>query len=203
VVAMAARHRAAFAEAPHNAYPGLELPLPDGAVQAMTAWFGQVAAPLLGAGPLRSAHARLAIVTRPPATLTPLQRLPHRDRLGTAADEMAAAGLLYLFDEPALGGTAFYAPRRTLAEIDAEFARYAPMTDAEFAAASGLGPIKAYPQATSALFEWVAEVPAAFNRAIFYDGGRFHCSQIERPELLSDDPARGRLTLNLFAVARR
>jgi Family of unknown function (DUF6445) len=203
LVALAQRHRAAFAEAPHNAYPGLELPLPDSAVQALATWFLEHAAAPLGVGGLHSAHARLAMVTRPPQTLTPLQRLPHRDRLGVVADEIAAAGVLYLFADPELGGTAFYRPTRPLAEVDACFARYAAISDPEFEAASGLGPDKAYPHASSEMFEWIAEVPAAYNRAIFYDGGRFHCSQIERPERLCGDPAQGRLTLNLFATARK
>lgn len=199
----AVRHRRAFAEAPHNAYPGIELPLPESAVEAFVAWFRHHAAPHLGVGEVLAAHARLAMVTRAPETLSPLQRLPHRDRLGTAAGEIAAAGVLYLFDTPALGGTAFYEPKLALPQIDAQFARYASMSDAHFDTASGLGPSKAYPHASSPMFDWIAEVPPAFNRAIFYDGGRFHCSQIERPELLVDDPARGRLTLNLFATARR
>lgn len=203
VVAAAAQHREAFAEAPHNAYPGVELPLPQAVMQAAVEWFGRHAAPLLGAGEVRSAHARLAMVTRDPRTLSPLQRLPHRDRLNVPTGEMAVAGVLYLFDDEALGGTAFYVPKRPLPEIDAEFARFAGMSDAEFDAASGLGPVKAYPHGDSRLFEWVAEVPPARNRAIFYDGARFHCSQIERPERLADDPASGRLTLNLFAVAVR
>jgi Family of unknown function (DUF6445) len=46
-------------------------------------------------------------------------------------------------------------------------------------------------------------VPAAFNRAVFYDGGQFHSSHITQPALLSADPARGRLTLNGFFICRR
>jgi hypothetical protein len=38
---------------------------------------------------------------------------------------------------------------------------------------------------------------------VFYDGNLFHSSHILAPELLSDDPARGRLTLNGFFICRR
>jgi len=38
---------------------------------------------------------------------------------------------------------------------------------------------------------------------ICYDGSLFHCSDITQPALLCDDPARGRLTLNLFFICRR
>jgi hypothetical protein len=46
-------------------------------------------------------------------------------------------------------------------------------------------------------------VPAAFNRAVFYDGGHFHSSHITQPEKLGADPAHGRLTLNGFFICRR
>jgi hypothetical protein len=203
LVDLAVRHRAAFAEAPHNAYPGIELPLPDRAVQAFVQWFGDHAQAALGLSAVQSAHARLAMVTRPPDRLSPLQRLPHRDRLGTAPGEMAAAGVLYLFDDASLGGTAFYSPRVPRAELDAQFGRYASLDDHHFEHETGLGAVKCYPHAGSRLFDWLAELPPAFNRAIFYDGGRFHCSQIEQPERLSDDPARGRLTMNLFMTGCR
>ena len=47
-------------------------------------------------------------------------------------------------------------------------------------------------------FEKVAHIEPRWNRAIFYDGTLFHCSDIPAPERLSEDPARGRLTLNGF-----
>jgi Rps23 Pro-64 3,4-dihydroxylase Tpa1-like proline 4-hydroxylase len=60
-----------------------------------------------------------------------------------------------------------------------------------------------YMTASNEWFEQVATVPAKFNRAIFYDGSVFHAAQIERPQLLTDDPATGRLTLNGFFRYRR
>ena len=55
----------------------------------------------------------------------------------------------------------------------------------------------------NAYFERIASVPAAWNRLIVYDGGLFHSADVDRPELLSADPARGRLTLNGFFSCRR
>jgi hypothetical protein len=45
-------------------------------------------------------------------------------------------------------------------------------------------------------------VPAAFNRAVFYDGSLFHSSHITAPHKLNADPTRGRLTLNGFFLCR-
>ena len=41
-------------------------------------------------------------------------------------------------------------------------------------------------------------VAPRFNRFVFYSGDIPHTGAIEAPELLSHDPRRGRLTLNLF-----
>jgi hypothetical protein len=60
----------------------------------------------------------------------------------------------------------------------------------------------AYPTATNAYFEKMATVPAAFNRAVFYDGSIYHSGDIRHPELLSADPEKGRLTINAFFGVR-
>jgi hypothetical protein len=73
--------------------------------------------------------------------------------------------------------------------------------NAEFGARYGVEP--GYMTRSNAHFEQVAQVPAAWNRMIFYNGGAFHSAQIEHPDLLSDDPRRGRLTLNGFFACRR
>ena len=50
--------------------------------------------------------------------------------------------------------------------------------------------------------ELLFEVPAQFNRFVFYSGDLPHSAHIPRPELLSTDFAEGRLTLNCFASVR-
>jgi hypothetical protein len=57
--------------------------------------------------------------------------------------------------------------------------------------------------ASNAFFEKVATVPARWNRMIFYTGTIFHSGEIVHPQLLSDDPRTGRLTLNGFFTCRR
>ena len=51
-------------------------------------------------------------------------------------------------------------------------------------------------------FELADVIDARWNRLVVYDGGCFHGSHIARPELLSDAPDRGRLTINLFMRCR-
>jgi hypothetical protein len=49
--------------------------------------------------------------------------------------------------------------------------------------------------------ELLDKVPAKFNRLVFYSGELPHSAWIEHPDLLSNDPRQGRLTLNCFVSA--
>lgn len=199
--AHACAHRDRFVAAPHNAYPGLEWRL-DGAVDApLTEFFMLHLRSRLGARRTRSMYSRLSMATLQPAQLTPLQRLCHRDRLGAGPEECVVACTAYLFDDPALGGTAFYAPRVSLPEIDARIRHWHALSSEAFTDEIGARP--GYLTAGNAWFEQQAVVAAAFNRAVFYDGSGFHTSHITAPERLCDDPSQGRLTLNGFFICRR
>lgn len=55
-----------------------------------------------------------------------------------------------------------------------------------------------YMHGSNDYFERVLQVPARFNRAVFYDGGLFHCSDNGPAGAMPDDPRTGRLTLNGF-----
>jgi Family of unknown function (DUF6445) len=140
---------------------------------------------------------RLSMVTLQPEALSPLQRLCHRDRLFVDEREGAVAGVLYLFDAPALGGTNFFRPRLPPQDIE----RLMQSAAAGAGEAASLPP--GYLTRSNPWFEFVRAVPARWNRLIFYDGSQFHGSHIEHPGLLSADPRRGRLTINLFFTARR
>ncbi|MES2016240.1 MAG: DUF6445 family protein [Pseudomonadota bacterium] len=195
------RNQDGFAMAPFNAYPGAELPVPDSLSAQLDEFFMQHVRQLLGARRTLSMHSRLAMVTLAPHQLQPLQRVCHRDRLGVSAEQCVAASVLYLFKDAALGGTSFYAPRQPLAQTERLIAQWNGMEQGAMTAALGAEP--GYLTASNAYFELLATVPAKFNRAIFYDGSMFHSSHITQPELLSADPARGRLTLNGFFVCRK
>jgi hypothetical protein len=201
LVDLSVRHRAAFTLAGGNAFPGLELPLPDAVVERFGECFAQHARSPLGARRVLRASGRLSMATLPAEHLSPLQRVCHRDRLQAAADECVGAGVLYLFHDPALGGTSFYRPLATAHETDALIRHWSTIDNAQFSQETGW-PV-GYMTRSNQHFEQTGAVPARHNRLIFYDGSRFHSSHIEQPQRLSDDPATGRLTLNLFFVCRR
>jgi len=199
-VEIAGEHAASFDAAPFNAYPGLEWRMGPEVDAPLAEFFMQHLRSRLGHRRTVSMYSRLSLATLQAHQLRPLQRICHRDRLGAEAGQGVAACVLYLFDNPALGGTSFYAPRRPIEQIDADIRRWNTLSDDAFAQETGA--LSAYLTISTAHFELLATVPAAFNRAVFYDGGQFHSSHITQPELLSADPQRGRLTLNGFFLCR-
>jgi hypothetical protein len=201
LLALARRESARFLAAPHNAYPGLEWQLDGPVAQRVAEFFMQHLRARLGGRRVEGHYSRLSIATLQPHELSPLQRLCHRDRFGTGPQQMVAACTLYLFDNPALGGTSFFVPRRPLAAIESDIRRWHAMDNEAFGAEIGQPP--GYLTESNAHFERTGVVPAAFNRAVFYDGSQFHSSHITRPQLLSADPSCGRLTLNAFFICRR
>lgn len=202
LIDMAARHAPAFAPMAHNAFPGPELELPPSAMAGWVDALMTFAAARLGvqATPqaVSKAFGRLSLVTLQPSDLAPIQRLCHRDRLGTRSHERPLASVVYLFADPALGGTAFYAPRRSAADTDA-LMQGAATNDHAWLDQHLPGP-RGYLVSSNAWFEAVAVVPPLFNRAIFYRGDMFHSSHIVQPQRLLSDPTRGRLTMNGFFV---
>jgi hypothetical protein len=201
LVDLAVKHRGAFTMARENAFPGLELPLPQSVLDRFGELFSQHARAAIGARRVLSSSGRLSMVTLQPAALSPLQRVCHRDRLGTTPDQCVGAAVLYLFRDERLGGTAFFSSRHDTASTEALMQRWAGQDTATFDAETGWPP--AYLTRSNQHFEQTAVVEPRFNRMICYDGNHFHGSQIEEPERLSDDPARGRLTLNLFFICSR
>lgn len=182
-------------------YPGLVLQAPAELTQRVADFFALHARGALGGRRTLDLSVRLSMVTTPPAELEPRQWLCHRDRVDDSGARLFAASVLYLFRDPALGGTSFYEPTGSALQTDTLVADSQRLDAATFAARYGLQP--GYMAASHAHFERVARVPAAWNRMIFYDGGLFHSADVDRPDLLNADPARGRLTLNSFFTCRR
>lgn len=201
LVQRAVAQREQFAAAPYNAYPGLEWRLGAESDEPLAEFFMQHLRARLGARRTLRLYSRLSLATLQPHELSPLQRLCHRDRMGAGAGECVAACTLYLFGDAALGGTAFYASRVPLPEIDARMRHWHTLDGAAFTREIGAPP--GYLTGSNDWFEHLATVPAVFNRAVFYDGSGFHASHVTAPERLSADPARGRLTLNAFFICRR
>ncbi|WP_119719243.1 DUF6445 family protein [Cognatilysobacter tabacisoli] len=201
LVAVAIEQRARFVEAGHNAYPGLELRMPDAFSAALDQFFRLRVRDLLGVRRVQRMYSRLSLVTRPPQALTPPQWLPHRDRMQKVPGECVSACVLYLFHDPALGGTRFYRPRQPERDTARLLYDSVVLSPADFAARY---PVAAgYMGESNAFFEHALTIEPKWNRLIFYDGDVFHSGDIRAPERLSDDPAVGRLTLNGFFTGTR
>lgn len=191
VRAIAARH-AYRPIGPH--YPGIRaavsaevaMPLVAPLLDRLQAVFGL-------AYPPAYCECYLSLVTTAPQDLAPIQRLPHFD--GVEDDRIAV--LLYL-DPAQDSGTAFFRHRATGFEsVTAD--RLAPYDAALRAdiAAYGLPPA-GYIGADSPLFEEVCCIEGRLNRMAIYRGNQLHCARLPADFVPKANPARGRLTLNLF-----
>lgn len=201
LVAWADARRAAFQPVDFNAYPGNYLLLPAGLDRAIESFFLLHMRPRFNARRLQQIHARLSMVTLPPQSLRPAQWLCHSDHFGLSPAQSIQASVLYLFHDERLGGTGFYAPARPRHEIEQLFNDAVRMPPEAFRAHYDLAP--GYMLDSGRYFERIGGVAPRWNRMVFYDGATLHSGDISAPELLSDDPQRGRLTLNGFYTCRR
>ena len=187
-----------------RAYPGLVLPMDSGFIGNLNRFIQREMSrlfPFCRGG--IDFHAQFSLVTLHPEEFTWIQRLCLSDpRLEPGRVNYAA--LLYLFDNPDMGGTSFY--RWKNPEFWQEMAaRQRDDPDA------GLDVLRekfqmfrdpaCYMTETNEAAELLDVVPAKFNRFVFYSGDIPHNAHITDPGLLSSEPAEGRLTLNCFVSA--
>ena len=200
-VELASRHADSFVEAPGNAYPGIELPMPESIVAQCMAFFDQHLRDGFGLRRTLHGHAKLALATRQENRLQPFQVIPHVDSQHVETGQAAMASVLYLFEDTALGGTSFYRPRADAARLAGLFKDAARLDAESFCALHGLP--RAYPAASNAWFEHLLTMPPRWNRLIVYPGTVFHSSHLPDPSKLQADPGAGRLTLNGFFTCKR
>lgn len=200
-VQLAQRHRDRFQDSARNAFPGPELGFSPDLLAPLTDFFNAHLRGLLGGRRTVRSAARLSLVTRAPEALQPWQCFCHTDRMDTPPDQVVAASVLYLFRDPALGGTAFYAPRKPMDEIAGLIRASRELAPDAFAARTGIA--RGYMTGGNAWFDLATAVPARWNRAIFYSGMVHHSGQILAPRRLDPDPAKGRLTINAFYTCTR
>lgn len=191
VVAIAARH--AFRPI-GPFYPGVRAVVPEKVAMALVDPVLDTLVEGFGlAAPPRYFECYLSLVTVAPEALAPIQRLPHFD--GLEPDRIAV--LLYL-DAAERGGTAFYRQRATGYESVAA-ARYEPYRTALEAGVAAHGmPLAGYISGDTELFERIHRVEGRFNRMVAYRGNTLHCAALDPGFVPEPDPARGRLTVNLF-----
>jgi hypothetical protein len=187
-----------------RAYPGLILPVDNSLLDSLHRYIRKEMTRLLPF--CRSGidfHTQFSMATVQPEDFTWIQRLCHTDpRL--APDRVNYAGLLYLFDQPELGGTAFYRWKEPEffeemaamqrddpnAGLDILQQRYQMFRDPP-----------CYMTDSNEAAELLDVVPARFNRFVFYSGDLPHNAYIKQSRLLTSDPVTGRLTLNCFISA--
>ena len=185
-----------------NPYPGVVLDPPAAVTQRMSDYFATYARGRLGGRRTQAATLRFSMVTLPAAQLRPIQWQCHRDRLAVNPERVLyAASVLYLFRDPRLGGTNFYEPTAPREQLTQMFGDTDTLSPEQFGERYGLQP--SYMAGSNAFFERVAQVSAAWNRMIFYDGSQFHSGEINEPAGMSADPRLGRLTLNGFFICSR
>ena len=200
--AYAIAEHARFVQAPFNAYPGIEMPMPPAFSAGVEDYFNREVRSLLGGRRTLRMNTRLAMVTTDPARLEPRQRICHRDSAWVDPANTIAASVLYLFEDAALGGTAFFRPRHDAAVTDRLVHDSSTMATAAFDAKYP-GIAHGYLQDSNAWFERIGRVDAAWNRMIFYDGRLFLSGEVGPAPARSGDPATGRLTLNGFFTCSR
>lgn len=194
--------RGDFVQAPFNAYPGIELPMPSEFSARLQDFFDRHIRNSLGGRRTVRMNSRLAMVTAPPVALEPRQRICHRDSAWIDPAHAIAASVLYLFEDETLGGTNFYRPRLPEARIRQLVHDSSVMDRANFDARHP-SIRQDYMGESNDYFERIGKVPARWNRMIFYDGRLFHSGEVGGPQALTGDPATGRLTLNGFFTCSR
>jgi len=187
-----------------RAYPGLVLPMENGLTDNINRFIQREMSrmfPFCRGG--INFHTQFSLATLQPEEFTWIQRLCHSDpRLAPGRVNFAA--LLYLFDNPQMGGTSFFRWK------DPEFWQEMTALQREDPDA-GLDVLKekfqmfrdpaCYMTESNEVADLLDTVPAKFNRLVFYSGDIPHSACISDPSLLSSNPTEGRLTLNCFVSA--
>ena len=176
-------------------YPGMRAKMPAGYSANLTA----LMEPLIRLNfavpeelPLRKSECAFSLTTVQPQMLGPLQRTPHFD--SSTPHHMAV--LLYLCGEEH-GGTAFYRHKATgLQQIRQDSSER--FLDVYYEEINAVHPKARYFDDSNEHFEFLALMPARFNRLVIYRGSLLHTAVINPGSSISDDPRTGRLTANSF-----
>jgi len=185
-----------------RAYPGLILPLSDHQAAPLHAFIRSRLSRAFGflRGDIQF-QTQFSLTTLRPEDFSWIQCLPHSDPQHETGRANFAT-VLYLFENPALGGTGFYRWK--------DVAFWQEMTRAQVNDPDhGLDRLRerfemfrrpwAYTTESNEAVELLTMVPARYNRIICYPGDLPHNAFVKQPELLTDDPLTGRFSLNSFA----
>ncbi|WP_269745913.1 DUF6445 family protein [Gilvimarinus polysaccharolyticus] len=181
-------------------FPGHRAPAPSAYTNALEGALPPLLADAFGTRPgdISRVESSYSLVTQPPSSLKPLQRIPHFD--SRHPEELASVYFLCNQSTEQYGGTAFYRHRSTGFEsiTDVRFKPYISALDAD---AKQVGvPAADYISADTEVFEKIAEIPARYNRLILYSCTSLHSGVITPEFDFSQDPANARLSINSFLV---
>lgn len=184
-----------FTEEMSGLYPGPRAPLPLAYADALIRRLDPLIRRTFGLGDVRlvKADCVYSLVTRAPADLVRFQRIPHID----TTHPLHFAVLHFLCGDR-FGGTGFYRQRETGFETitpDRE-AEYEDARDRQSAGKQEGAP--AYIGDRDPGYERIALCDARYDRLLVYRSNALHSGHVPDAALLSDDPARGRLTANIF-----
>jgi hypothetical protein len=193
--------RSPFPQEEKSYYPGVRCMIRpgDGAVAQYVNHSLRVLQPLMrdvfGIHEGQVTEACFSLVTKRPETLLPLQRAPHFD-----GRHPKLYALLHYLSPVAQGGTAFYRHKATGFErmSDERLPVYLAARNAETAASGA--PRGGFITGSNEHFEQIAHFEARFNRMLIYRGCVLHSGQIPEDFGYSADPAKGRLTFNMFMM---
>jgi hypothetical protein len=195
-----AARAAAFTRPQHTRYPGLNAPLPDAYMTTLVPALRHLMTKVFDIPEkLRlTQFGFFALATLPPEALEPVQKIPHQD----TPEHQRLASVHYLCPPAASGckaGTGFFRHRSTGYEAVTpdQRAHYVATVSAELEA--GGAQLTRHVSEDTPYFELIDWVPAAFNRLVLYRSNALHSALIDGVAL-SDDPATGRLTANLFIL---
>ena len=177
-----------------NHFPGVRAALPADYLATQLPVIAAAAAEAFGrTGPITVVDASFSIVSTPAGELTIPQRLPHID----AFTEDRIALIQYL--SPAGGdGTAFFRHRATGFETVDETKRDLFFRHLDIEMRHRGVPPPEYVLGDTQLFECIRTEPARYNRALLYRSWNLHSGAISPDNMLSVDPAVGRLTVTGF-----
>jgi hypothetical protein len=189
-------------EMPERSYPGYLLPLAEDTTDELHRYWRSPLSREFGFARSGINDAwQLSLTTLQPEEFTWVQRLCHTDPQ-TEAGKSNFAAVIYLFDNPELGGTGFYRFR----DLKFWHKMVARQRDNPEAGLSILrtrydmfNEAPKYMTDSNEVAELLTMIPARFNRMICYSGDIPHSAWIKDASLLKEDPASGRLTLNCFA----
>jgi len=194
-------HRSEF-EISQRSYPGEVLDLEPGSVEQISRfWRSRLSRVFSFARSGIKDSCQISLTTLQPKDFSWIQRLPHTDPRSDPGKENIAL-LVYLFDNPDLGGTGFYR-YRDIKFWESMKPKQVDDPDGGFSIVETRYPMfgdpPKYPSESNQAVELITMVPAKFNRMLCYSGDILHSAYIPDASLLSEDCSRGRLTLNGFA----